>query len=55
LIEERRLRAFKNRVLRRIFGFQREKVIEVWRKLHKKKLNDLYCSPTLFGRSNREE
>jgi hypothetical protein len=41
-MEERRLRAFENRVLRRIFGPQREKVTEVWRKLHKKKLNDLY-------------
>jgi hypothetical protein len=32
-MEECRLRAFENRVLWRIFGPQREKVTEVWRKL----------------------
>ena len=47
-MEERRPRAFENRVLRRIFGPQREKVTEVWRKLHKKKLNDLYSSPNII-------
>jgi len=29
LIEERRLRVFENRVLRRIFGPKRDKVVEV--------------------------
>jgi hypothetical protein len=47
-MEERRFRAFKNRVLRRIFRPQREKVTEVWRKLHEKKLNDLYSSPNII-------
>jgi len=47
-MEERRLTAFENRVLRRIFGPPREKVTEVWRKLHKKKLNDLYSSPNII-------
>jgi len=47
-MEERRLRAFENRVLRRIFGPQREKVTEVWRKLYKKQLNYLYSSPNII-------
>ena len=32
--EERRLRVFQNRVLRRIFGPKRDEVAEEWRKLH---------------------
>jgi hypothetical protein len=38
---ERRLRVFENRVLRRIFGLKREKVIGVWRKLHYEEFNNL--------------
>ena len=34
LREERRLRMFENRVLRRIFGPEREEVAGEWRKLH---------------------
>jgi hypothetical protein len=34
LREERRLRVFENRVLRRIFGPKRDEVIGKWRKLH---------------------
>jgi len=45
LREERRLRVFKNRVLRRIFGPKRDKVTGQWRKLHSEELNDLYSSP----------
>ena len=45
--EERRLRVFENRVLRRIFGAKRDEVIEEWRKLHNEKLNDLYSSPNI--------
>jgi hypothetical protein len=44
LREERRLRVFMNRVLRRIFGPKRDEVTEEWRKLHNEELNDLYCS-----------
>jgi hypothetical protein len=32
LREERRLRVFENRVLRRIFGSRRDKVIRKWKK-----------------------
>jgi hypothetical protein len=34
LKEERRLRVFENRVLRRIFGPMRDEVTGEWRKLH---------------------
>ena len=34
LREERRLRVFENRVLRRIFGPRRDEVTVEWRKLH---------------------
>jgi hypothetical protein len=42
--EERRLKVFENRVLRRIFGPKREEVRGMWRKLQNKELNDLYSS-----------
>jgi len=45
--EECRLRVFENRVLRRIFGSKREKVIGEWRKLHNEALNDLYSSSNI--------
>ena len=47
LREERKLRVFENRVLRRIFVPTREKVTGEWRKLHNKELNDLYTSPSI--------
>jgi len=37
--EERRLRVFENRVLRRIFGPKRDKVTGDWRKLNNVELN----------------
>ena len=45
LREERRLRVFENRVLRRIFEPKRYEVTGEWRKLHNEELNDLYSSP----------
>jgi len=45
LSEERRPRAFENRVLRRIFGPKREEITGEWRKLHNEELNNLYSSP----------
>jgi len=41
--EERRLRVFENRTMRRIFGPKRDEVTGEWRKLCNEVLNDLYC------------
>jgi hypothetical protein len=46
LREERRLRVFESRVLRRIFGPKRDKVTGEWRKLHNE-LNGLYSLPNI--------
>ena len=48
LREERRLREFDNRVLRRIFGPMRVEVTKEWRKLHNEELNDLYSLPNVL-------
>jgi hypothetical protein len=45
LREERRLKVFENKMMRRIFGPKRDEVTEEWRKLHNEELNDLYSSP----------
>jgi hypothetical protein len=42
--EERRLRVFENKVLRRIFEPRRDEVTGGWRRLHNEELNDLYSS-----------
>jgi len=43
LREERRLRVFENRVLRRVFGPKRDEVTGEWRKLHNEELTE-YCA-----------
>ena len=42
LKEERRLNVYENRVLRRIFGPERDEVTGEWRKLHNEELNNMY-------------
>ena len=46
--EERRLRVFVNRVLRRLFGSKRDEVTGEWKNLHNDELNDLLSSPNIF-------
>jgi len=46
--EERRLRLYENRVLRRIFGPKRDVGTREWRTLLNEELNDLYCTPNIF-------
>jgi hypothetical protein len=43
-----RLRIFKNRVLRRIFGPKRDEVTEEWRRLHNEELYALCSSPNII-------
>jgi hypothetical protein len=45
--DERRLRAFENRVLWRIFGPKWDEVKGDWRKLHNEELHGLYSSPII--------
>jgi hypothetical protein len=47
LREERRLRVFENRLLRRVFGSKRDEVTGEWRKLNNEELNDLYYLPNI--------
>ena len=46
--EERRLRVFENRVLRRIFGPKRDEVTGEWRKLHNDDHYELLLSPNII-------
>jgi len=47
LKEERSLRVCENRVLKRIFGANRDEVTGEERKLHNEELSDLYSSPNI--------
>jgi len=46
-MEERSVRVYESRVLRRIFGGKRDEVTGEWRKLHNEELNDLYSSSNI--------
>jgi hypothetical protein len=48
LREEHRLRVFDNRVLRKMFGPDRDEVAGEWRKLHNGELHNLYSSPDII-------
>ena len=48
LMEERRLRVFENRVLRRIYELKRDELTGERRKLHTEELYDLYSSPDII-------
>ena len=45
--EDRRLRVYENRVLRRISGPKRDEAIREWRNLHHEELNDLSSSTNI--------
>jgi len=48
LREERRVKVFENKVLRRIFGPKRDEVTDEWRKLHIRSLMTCTPHPILF-------
>jgi hypothetical protein len=48
LKKEHGLKAFENRMLRRIFGPKRDEVTGEWRKLHNEELRDLYSSLSII-------
>jgi hypothetical protein len=48
LREEHRLKVFENRMLRRMFEPEWDKLKREWRKLHNEKVNDLYLSPDII-------
>ena len=47
LREERKLRVFENKVLRRIFGPRRDEVTGDWRRLLNEEINVLYSSTNI--------
>jgi hypothetical protein len=55
LREDHRLRVFENRVLRRIFGPKRDKVMRVWRQLCNEDLHNLYSSPDIIRQIKSRE
>jgi hypothetical protein len=48
LAEERNLKLFENRVMRRIFGPKKDEVTGEWRRVYKEEFNDLNCSPNVI-------
>jgi hypothetical protein len=49
-MEQDEFRAFKNRVLRKIFGPKREEVAGGWRRLHNEELHNCMFHQTFSGR-----
>jgi len=45
LREEKKLRVFENKMMRRIFGPRRDEVTRDWRRSHNEELIDLYSAP----------
>jgi hypothetical protein len=39
---------FENRVLRRLFGLEKDEMIGGWRKLHNEEFHNLYGSPSII-------
>jgi hypothetical protein len=50
LREERRLKVFEDRLLRRIFGPKRDEMVGGWRKFHNEELHNLYSLPNIVIR-----
>jgi hypothetical protein len=48
LREERSLRVFENRVLREVFGPEKDEGTGEWRRLHKEKIYSPYSSPNII-------
>jgi hypothetical protein len=46
--EERTVRVFENRVLRKIFGSKGDNITGDWRRLHNTELYDLYYSTNII-------
>jgi len=46
--EERTVRVFKNRVLRKIFGSKGDNITGDWRRLHNRELYDQYYSRNII-------
>jgi hypothetical protein len=55
LREEHRLRAFENRLLRRMFRPKSDEMMGPWRKLHNEDLHDLYSSPNIVRNDEVKE
>jgi hypothetical protein len=47
-MDEYKLKAFENRVLKSIFGPKRDEAIGGWRKLLNEELHNLYSSPSII-------